>query len=118
MVASAGGGGGFGMVLSPLLFLQLLLAGTPPRGAAELTDGNSEHLKREHSLIKPYQGASERAGKGCHLAAPFAVALAFFNAVAWFEKGTAFLLTPLYGVGYVFLSLREGNQSPGDSGGK
>lgn len=45
------------MVLSPLLFLLLLLAGTPPRGAAELTDGNNEHLKREHSLIKPYQGA-------------------------------------------------------------
>lgn len=45
------------MVLSPLLFLLLFLAGTPPRGAAELTDGNNEHLKREHSLIKPYQGA-------------------------------------------------------------
>lgn len=24
--------------------------------AADITDGNSEHLKREHSLIKPYQG--------------------------------------------------------------
>ncbi|XP_006751749.2 vesicular integral-membrane protein VIP36 [Leptonychotes weddellii] len=23
---------------------------------ADITDGNSEHLKREHSLIKPYQG--------------------------------------------------------------
>lgn len=23
---------------------------------AELTDGNTEHLKREHSLLKPYQG--------------------------------------------------------------
>lgn len=24
--------------------------------AADITDGNSEHLKREHSLMKPYQG--------------------------------------------------------------
>lgn len=24
--------------------------------AADITDGNSEHLKREHSLIKPYHG--------------------------------------------------------------
>lgn len=23
---------------------------------ADITDGNAEHLKREHSLIKPYQG--------------------------------------------------------------
>lgn len=22
----------------------------------DITDGNAEHLKREHSLIKPYQG--------------------------------------------------------------
>ena len=35
----------------------LLLAVAGPRPApAELTDGNSEHLKREHSLMKPYQG--------------------------------------------------------------
>ncbi|XP_033617552.1 vesicular integral-membrane protein VIP36 isoform X3 [Fukomys damarensis] len=31
----------------------LLLLGSV---AADITDGNSEHLKREHSLIKPYQG--------------------------------------------------------------
>lgn len=35
----------------------LLVAAAGPRPApAELTDGNSEHLKREHSLMKPYQG--------------------------------------------------------------
>ncbi|KAM9129802.1 vesicular integral-membrane protein VIP36 [Pangshura tecta] len=34
----------------------LLLAAGLRRGAAELTDGNNEHLKREHSLTKPYQG--------------------------------------------------------------
>ncbi|XP_031453986.1 vesicular integral-membrane protein VIP36 [Phasianus colchicus] len=40
----------------------LLLAGVGPRLApAELTDGNSEHLKREHSLMKPYQGAGSAA---------------------------------------------------------
>ncbi|POI24297.1 hypothetical protein CIB84_011953, partial [Bambusicola thoracicus] len=40
----------------------LLLAGAGPRLApAELTDGNSEHLKREHSLMKPYQGAGSAA---------------------------------------------------------
>lgn len=45
----------------------LLLAGAGPRLApAELTDGNSEHLKREHSLMKPYQGerGARRAGAG------------------------------------------------------
>jgi mannose-binding lectin 2 len=31
--------------------------------AADITDGNSEHLKREHSLIKPYQGEAW-GGKG------------------------------------------------------
>lgn len=36
---------------TPLLLLLLL-----GRVAADITDGNSEHLKREHSLIKPYQG--------------------------------------------------------------
>ncbi|XP_053935973.1 vesicular integral-membrane protein VIP36 [Cuculus canorus] len=40
----------------------LLLAVAGPRPApAELTDGNSEHLKREHSLMKPYQGAGSAA---------------------------------------------------------
>lgn len=34
------------------LFLLLLLGPV----VADITDGNSEHLKREHSLIKPYQG--------------------------------------------------------------
>uniref|UniRef100_A0A8C5XW38 L-type lectin-like domain-containing protein n=1 Tax=Microcebus murinus TaxID=30608 RepID=A0A8C5XW38_MICMU len=34
------------------LLLLLLLSSV----AADITDGNSEHLKREHSLIKPYQG--------------------------------------------------------------
>ncbi|XP_003217633.1 vesicular integral-membrane protein VIP36 [Anolis carolinensis] len=66
MVADPGGGGGrggsarwAGMARAPTLLVlpALLLALTaPPRGAAELTDGNNEHLKREHSLIKPYQG--------------------------------------------------------------
>ncbi|CAH2277422.1 Vesicular integral-membrane VIP36 [Pelobates cultripes] len=37
-----------------LLFLPLLIL--HPRSTADMTDGNSEHLKREHSLIKPYQG--------------------------------------------------------------
>nr|KAF6480608.1 lectin, mannose binding 2 [Molossus molossus] len=36
---------------TPLLILLLL-----GPVAADITDGNSEHLKREHSLIKPYQG--------------------------------------------------------------
>lgn len=36
---------------TPLLLLLLL-----GPVAADITDGNSEHLKREHSLIKPYQG--------------------------------------------------------------
>lgn len=47
MAAGAGG----------LLAAALLVALAGPRPApAELTDGNSEHLKREHSLMKPYQG--------------------------------------------------------------
>lgn len=42
----------------------LLLVVVGPRPApAELTDGNSEHLKREHSLMKPYQG-ERGAGPG------------------------------------------------------
>uniref|UniRef100_A0A8B9XUL3 Lectin, mannose binding 2 n=1 Tax=Bos mutus grunniens TaxID=30521 RepID=A0A8B9XUL3_BOSMU len=36
-----------------ILKLFLLLLGPV---AADITDGNSEHLKREHSLIKPYHG--------------------------------------------------------------
>lgn len=44
-----------------LLFLLLLLLGLV---AADITDGNSEHLKREHSLIKPYQGEA-RGGNEC-----------------------------------------------------
>ncbi|XP_055285466.1 vesicular integral-membrane protein VIP36 [Moschus berezovskii] len=36
-----------------ILMLFLLLLGPV---AADITDGNSEHLKREHSLIKPYHG--------------------------------------------------------------
>uniref|UniRef100_A0A8C5KUT6 L-type lectin-like domain-containing protein n=1 Tax=Jaculus jaculus TaxID=51337 RepID=A0A8C5KUT6_JACJA len=38
----------------PAVFLRLLLL--LGLAAADITDGNSEHLKREHSLIKPYQG--------------------------------------------------------------
>ncbi|KAG2455280.1 TMED9 protein, partial [Polypterus senegalus] len=38
--------------------LLFMLACLCHRGAlADITDGNSEHLKREHSLIKPYQGS-------------------------------------------------------------
>ncbi|GCC45219.1 hypothetical protein chiPu_0029181, partial [Chiloscyllium punctatum] len=37
-----------------LLFLPYLGLGLVP-SAADMTDGNSEHLKREHSLMKPYQ---------------------------------------------------------------
>ncbi|XP_028909277.1 vesicular integral-membrane protein VIP36 [Ornithorhynchus anatinus] len=40
-------------VLLPLLLAPALPL---PPAAADITDGNSEHLKREHSLIKPYQG--------------------------------------------------------------
>ncbi|KAM9252835.1 vesicular integral-membrane protein VIP36 [Dugong dugon] len=36
-----------------VLFVLLLLLGLV---TSDITDGNSEHLKREHSLIKPYQG--------------------------------------------------------------
>ncbi|OWK11586.1 LMAN2, partial [Cervus elaphus hippelaphus] len=36
-----------------ILLLFLLLLGPV---TADITDGNSEHLKREHSLIKPYHG--------------------------------------------------------------
>ncbi|CAO2596168.1 Vesicular integral-membrane protein VIP36 [Lemmus lemmus] len=38
----------------PTTLLHFLLLLGPV--AADITDGNSEHLKREHSLIKPYQG--------------------------------------------------------------
>lgn len=48
MAAGAGG-------LVATAALLLALAGPRPV-PAELTDGNSEHLKREHSLMKPYQG--------------------------------------------------------------
>ncbi|RLW02834.1 hypothetical protein DV515_00006769 [Chloebia gouldiae] len=52
MAAGAGG----------LAAAALLLALAGPRPApAELTDGNNEHLKREHSLMKPYQGAGSAA---------------------------------------------------------
>lgn len=57
MAAGAGG----------LLAAALLLAvAGPPPAPAELTDGNSEHLKREHSLMKPYQGerGARRDGTG------------------------------------------------------
>lgn len=57
---------------TPLLLLLLL-----GLVAADITDGNSEHLKREHSLIKPYQGEawggnecwaeSDGWGRGCPL---------------------------------------------------
>uniref|UniRef100_A0A8C9W937 Lectin, mannose-binding 2 n=1 Tax=Scleropages formosus TaxID=113540 RepID=A0A8C9W937_SCLFO len=36
--------------------LTLLAALLVPPVRADITDGNSEHLKREHSLTKPYQG--------------------------------------------------------------
>lgn len=53
MAAGAGG----------LAAAALLLALAGPRPVpAELTDGNNEHLKREHSLMKPYQG--ERGAGG------------------------------------------------------
>lgn len=45
----------------PTAFLHLLLLLGPV--AADITDGNSEHLKREHSLIKPYQGEARREGR-------------------------------------------------------
>lgn len=44
------------LYLYGLLFLQSLLSLSILRAAGDLTDGNSEYLKREHSLIKPYQG--------------------------------------------------------------
>ncbi|KAH1167096.1 hypothetical protein KIL84_016268 [Mauremys mutica] len=64
MAAGPGGGGcacrgpwGRGCPVRGLLSgALLLLASGLRRGAAELTDGNNEHLKREHSLTKPYQG--------------------------------------------------------------
>lgn len=42
------------------VFVLFLLLGLSPVSLvhADITDGNSEHLKREHSLIKPYQGKS------------------------------------------------------------
>ncbi|XP_074148392.1 vesicular integral-membrane protein VIP36 isoform X2 [Sminthopsis crassicaudata] len=39
-----------------LLLLLLLVALAPQPAASDITNGNNEHLKREHSLIKPYQG--------------------------------------------------------------
>ncbi|XP_025919147.1 vesicular integral-membrane protein VIP36 isoform X2 [Apteryx rowi] len=54
MAAGAGG------LLAAALLLLLAAAG-PRLAPAELTDGNSEHLKREHSLMKPYQGAGSAA---------------------------------------------------------
>lgn len=51
MAAAAGAGAGARLWAAAVL----LLAGAGP-APAELTDGNSEHLKREHSLMKPYQG--------------------------------------------------------------
>ncbi|CAL9707483.1 unnamed protein product [Knipowitschia caucasica] len=36
-------------------WLVLLVVGFVP-GFGDITDGNAEHLKREHSLTKPYQG--------------------------------------------------------------
>lgn len=51
MAAAAGAGAGARLWAAAVL----LLAGAGPV-PAELTDGNSEHLKREHSLMKPYQG--------------------------------------------------------------
>nr|XP_004611574.1 unnamed protein product [Sorex araneus] len=44
----------------PVPSLLLLLLSLGPV-AADITDGNSEHLKREHSLIKPYQGVGSSA---------------------------------------------------------
>ncbi|KAG9469055.1 vesicular integral-membrane protein VIP36 [Eleutherodactylus coqui] len=45
-------------VWSPVVLLLGFLA---HKGAADITDGNSEHMKREHSLIKPYQGVGSGA---------------------------------------------------------
>ena len=36
--------------------LLVLLISQPDLVFCDLTDGNTEHLKREHSLMKPYQG--------------------------------------------------------------
>lgn len=44
-----------GLVRTPLEFL-LLLVLELCAVSGDLTDGNTEHLKREHSLMKPYQG--------------------------------------------------------------
>lgn len=44
-----------------LLIQSLLLGFLYNRATADLTDGNSEHMKREHSLIKPYQGVGSSA---------------------------------------------------------
>lgn len=55
MAAGAGG-------LVAAAVLLLALAGPCP-APAELTDGNSEHLKREHSLMKPYQGERGAGGR-------------------------------------------------------
>ncbi|KAJ7406222.1 Vesicular integral-membrane protein VIP36 [Willisornis vidua] len=53
MAAGAGGLVAAAALVLVLVGLRLALA--------ELTDGNSEHLKREHSLMKPYQGAGSAA---------------------------------------------------------
>ncbi|CAB1441926.1 unnamed protein product, partial [Pleuronectes platessa] len=49
---------GFGGFLSSaLVFLVLGLSAV----SCDITDGNTEHLKREHSLMKPYQGVGSSA---------------------------------------------------------
>lgn len=40
-----------------LLLLELCVV------SCDLTDGNTEHLKREHSLMKPYQGELARLAR-------------------------------------------------------
>ncbi|XP_029439503.1 LOW QUALITY PROTEIN: vesicular integral-membrane protein VIP36 [Rhinatrema bivittatum] len=50
MAVCVGGNGWVGSLLLLLGLLQLQAV------SGDMTDGNSEHMKREHSLIKPYQG--------------------------------------------------------------
>ncbi|CAI9542486.1 unnamed protein product [Staurois parvus] len=49
------------LYIHSFLFLQCLFSLSILGAAGDLTDGNSEHVKREHSLIKPYQGVGSSA---------------------------------------------------------
>ncbi|XP_005992439.1 vesicular integral-membrane protein VIP36 isoform X1 [Latimeria chalumnae] len=56
MAASGREEGGYPRSGGLLRVILVLLGMVTHRAMSDLTDGNSEHLKREHSLIKPYQG--------------------------------------------------------------